>query len=283
MPAHVFKLSPHPAHADPSGSQDRPHAASRHRPVPYQRDAAVVVSLFEARNPAYLHRLPSPQPCCKPGLAVSGIAISAALHLAWLMIAPAGKIKPVTPPVPIRVEWVSLTSRAAPAAKPEPHAPRKPTKPAVKPKAKAAKPAPARPKPILSAPTKASAAVPTAAEHPETPVPSSPAAAVQAVAGPAKEAPLILPHVNADYLDNPAPRYPSASRELGEQGKVLLRAMINTSGRVAQITVRKTSGFDRLDRAALDTVKNWRFVPARRGDEVVPAWVVVPISFTLEG
>jgi protein TonB len=47
--------------------------------------------------------------------------------------------------------------------------------------------------------------------------------------------------------------------------------------------VQKTSGFSRLDQAALETVKHWRFVPARRGSQIVPAWVVVPISFSLEG
>jgi len=38
-----------------------------------------------------------------------------------------------------------------------------------------------------------------------------------------------------------------------------------------------------LDHAARDTVRGWRFAPARRGDVPVPAWVLIPISFRLEG
>ena len=33
---------------------------------------------------------------------------------------------------------------------------------------------------------------------------------------------------------------------------------------------------------AIDTVKRWRFVPARQGDRAVAAWVLVPITFSLE-
>ena len=73
------------------------------------------------------------------------------------------------------------------------------------------------------------------------------------------------------------------ARRLGQQGKVLLHAMINTDGAVTQLDIHKTSVFSRLDQAALETVRNWRFVPARRGDQTVSAWVIVPISFTLEG
>jgi protein TonB len=39
----------------------------------------------------------------------------------------------------------------------------------------------------------------------------------------------------------------------------------------------------RPDQAALETVKDWRFVPERHGSQIVPAWIVVPILFTLEG
>ena len=94
---------------------------------------------------------------------------------------------------------------------------------------------------------------------------------------------MTLPNLNADYLNNPAPAYPSASRHLGEQGKVLLRVLVNSDGQVEQITLRKSSGYDRLDQAAQETVQKWRFVPARRGEQVVSAWVVVPVSFSLEG
>ena len=54
-------------------------------------------------------------------------------------------------------------------------------------------------------------------------------------------------------------------------------------GSAGEIQVRESSGYARLDNAARDTVRGWRFVPARRGETAVPAWVLIPISFRLEG
>jgi protein TonB len=91
------------------------------------------------------------------------------------------------------------------------------------------------------------------------------------------------PNFNADYLENPAPVYPAAARRLGEQGRVILRVLVNVRGTADEVQVRTSSGFARLDDTARDTVRRWRFVPARRGAEPVAAWVLIPISFRLEG
>jgi protein TonB len=48
------------------------------------------------------------------------------------------------------------------------------------------------------------------------------------------------------------------------------------------VEIRTSSGVERLDRAALDAVRRWRFVPARQGDTPVDAWVLVPIRFSLD-
>ena len=95
--------------------------------------------------------------------------------------------------------------------------------------------------------------------------------------------PVVLPNLNASYLQNPAPAYPSRSRQNGEQGKVFIRAFVNEAGKVEKIVLKKSSNYERLDNAALETVKTWRFVPAHRGDVAVSAWVIVPILFNLEG
>lgn len=87
---------------------------------------------------------------------------------------------------------------------------------------------------------------------------------------------------DAAYLANPPPRYPLAARRMGEQGTVLLLVQVGESGRVTGVAVSHSSGSDRLDRAALDTVANWRFEPARRGSIAVAAAVEVPIVFRLE-
>lgn len=71
------------------------------------------------------------------------------------------------------------------------------------------------------------------------------------------------------------------SRRLGEKGRVLLRVFVSAAGRAERVEVKASSGFERLDFAARESVAGWRFVPARCGDEHVAAWVLVPISFVM--
>ena len=105
-------------------------------------------------------------------------------------------------------------------------------------------------------------------------------AATKAVAAPQPIA-VAPPSYNAKYLDNPAPSYPARSRRLREQGTVLLRVYVEPSGKPARVELKQSSGHARLDKTALNTVKRWRFIPARQGDAEVAAWVIVPISFAL--
>lgn len=123
-----------------------------------------------------------------------------------------------------------------------------------------------------------------------SPVAVAPPAPALAPPGPVDAAPtgggsggLTQPIFNADYLDNPAPLYPALSRRQGEQGRVILRVLVNAVGSADEVQVRTSSGFPRLDESARDTVRRWRFVSARRGAEPVAAWVLIPISFRLEG
>lgn len=98
---------------------------------------------------------------------------------------------------------------------------------------------------------------------------------------PAPPLPVIQPRFNADYLDNPKPPYPSISRRLGEEGVVQLRVSVDPGGNVQQIEIYRGSGYPRLDQSALQTVRRWRFVPARQGNQPVSSWVIVPIQFSL--
>lgn len=92
---------------------------------------------------------------------------------------------------------------------------------------------------------------------------------------------VIAVRYDADYLNNPAPVYPILSRRRGEQGRVLLLVQVSAQGMAEKVEIQESSGHLRLDSAALEAVKRWRFVPARRGDETVAASVVVPILFRL--
>lgn len=113
------------------------------------------------------------------------------------------------------------------------------------------------------------------------PQPAVPAPAAPVAAAPAPE-PLVPPRFDAAYLDNPPPAYPAMARRLREEGRVLLRVLVTADGRAGSIEVATSSGSERLDQAALDAVRRWRFVPAKRGDAAVAAHVFVPISFALE-
>jgi protein TonB len=63
----------------------------------------------------------------------------------------------------------------------------------------------------------------------------------------------------------------------------MLRVLVNAKGTADTVELRSSSGSNRLDEAALESVKHWRFVPARQGDQPVSAWVLIPITFSLKG
>jgi protein TonB len=77
------------------------------------------------------------------------------------------------------------------------------------------------------------------------------------------------------------PRYPASARRQGIQGTTLLRVFVASDGRVTDVGVERTAGHPELDDAAADAVRRWRFDPARRGDEAVGMWVLLPVEFRL--
>ena len=124
------------------------------------------------------------------------------------------------------------------------------------------------------APASSAAPTPTAAAAPLTTGSARPASpAAQAV---------VLPYSDADYLNNPPPAYPRMSRRMGEQGTVLVRVFINAEGRAEKADIRTSSGYPRLDDAALETVQRWRYVPGQRAGQAEAMWFNVPIRFVLD-
>lgn len=91
-----------------------------------------------------------------------------------------------------------------------------------------------------------------------------------------------LPSSDAEYLQNPKPSYPSLSKRLGEQGTVLIQVLIGVDGNAQKAEIKKSSGFDRLDQAALTTVLKWRYVPGKRAGVAEAMWFTVPVAFALE-
>jgi protein TonB len=149
----------------------------------------------------------------------------------------------------------------------------------------AAPPPPAAPV-MTAAPEAPSSVAFQVAPQPAVPAPApvvapATAALVSPAAAPAPM-PVTAARFDADYLRNPPPAYPAMSRRLREEGRVLLLVRVSPQGHAESVQVRQTSGFERLDEAGLAAVRQWRFVPARRGDEPVAATVLVPLVFKLE-
>lgn len=84
------------------------------------------------------------------------------------------------------------------------------------------------------------------------------------------------------YAENPKPFYPSDAKKKGYQGEVVLKVEVLSNGGVGQIEVKKSSGFEMLDRSALGTVRQWRFIPAHNGNGSISCWVNIPIKFQLQ-
>lgn len=99
---------------------------------------------------------------------------------------------------------------------------------------------------------------------------------------PPPAAPRELPASAIQYLEPPEPVYPRASRRLGEAGLVVVRVFVGTDGLPKQLQVLQSSGFVRLDEAALDGVRRARFKPPTENGQPTAGWARIPIPFELE-
>jgi protein TonB len=72
------------------------------------------------------------------------------------------------------------------------------------------------------------------------------------------------------------------SRRLGEQGKVLVRVYIDANGQPQRAELKQSSGYERLDETALNTVLKWRYLPGKRNGLAEAMWLQVPLEFRLE-
>jgi protein TonB len=80
-----------------------------------------------------------------------------------------------------------------------------------------------------------------------------------------------------------APAYPALSKRLGEEGKLVLRVELDEKGHVSVAHVVNSSGFKRLDEAAMAAVKTWRCTPPIRNGQPARAVALQPFNFVLQG
>jgi len=80
------------------------------------------------------------------------------------------------------------------------------------------------------------------------------------------------------HVHDATPQYPKESRAVGDQGRVVVRALIAEDGSPIKVEVLSSSGHTRLDEAALAAVAKSTFEPATRDGQVVQDWFSIPIS-----
>ncbi|MDP2019470.1 MAG: energy transducer TonB [Hydrogenophaga sp.] len=180
-------------------------------------------------------------------------------------------------PVQVMAEFIELPQPQVTPTPPPPQPQPAPVPKRVTPPA----PRPA-PQPVAIADPTPSPTAATGITEPQPPAP--PPQTPMVVAEPAPPAPpkIELPSSSADYLNNAPPPYPPLSKRLGEQGKVTVRAFIEVNGTASKAEIRTSSGYERLDQTALQTVMKWRYIPGKRAGVPEAMWFNIPINFVLE-
>lgn len=223
--------------------------------------------------------LAPPRDDLPPSLRRVAVALILALHgaAAWGLLQIDAVREAVGDAVPQFVELI------APPAPEQPRPPEPPAPPPPQPLPKTPPP----PAPLIAA-TPLPATTAPAFVAPELPREPAPPEAVAMAAEPAPTAPpppppaRELPASAIQYLEPPAPAYPRASRRLGESGLVIVRVFVDADGMPRQLQIAQSSGFVRLDEAALEGVRRARFKPPTENGRPTAGWARIPIPFELE-
>jgi periplasmic protein TonB len=221
----------------------------------------------------------------RTGAIVAAVALAHVALLAIVFLA--RNERPPIAPVSrtITAELLSPAPVAAPVAVQS-----TPTPPAPTPPQQHAKPKPRpTPKPVVHELPPAAKPAPTAITTPEPPPPAPAAAApsapapVAAAPAPGKPTVAISAPKNVSHLDCDITRtdYPLLSRRRGETGTAIVQFVVDVTGRIGNITLKKSSGFDRLDDAALAAVRSSSCHPYMENGEAIRATTSVPYVFNL--
>jgi protein TonB len=126
----------------------------------------------------------------------------------------------------------------------------------------------------------ATPAMPEPLEQTEIATQLSAPAAIEAKAAQETEAPPT--EAPRSYLQlkqesgNPAPKYPFAARQMGQEGNVELTYFVTETGEVKDLRVSKSSGFPDLDREAVRAISTYKYSPGQSG------WTKHPVQFSLK-
>lgn len=175
------------------------------------------------------------------------------------------EVKPVEepPPPPPKPQ---LVEKKSPPPTPQPRVADKPV-------------VPEAPMPVMTSASQAPApasnfVVPVQPEAPPAPTPMPKAEAA------APPAPKTISSI--EFVRAPDPAYPMLSRRLGEQGKVMVRVLVDEKGHALDVSVQQSSGKPRLDEAAKKAVLEALFKPYREDGKAEQVYVVVPVVFRMQ-
>lgn len=262
--------------------------AARHAKLRQQHEADIAVEHSKLNKlyalPIHALQLRDSTPPQKPlSWGATLLVVLAHAGVIYLLITQTPPAEVKTPPA--KPMMVSLVAPPAPEPELVPviEPPKPEVKPVIKPKKVVEKIRP------IDKPTErlieATTEQPVVEEAPATPVepvkvadaPKAPPV-VEKVAEPVIEP----PRFGVSYLNNPPPDYPPVSRRLGEEGRVVMKVLVSVDGAAENVKIEQSSGSERLDNAAIQAVKRWKFIPAKKNNQPLSAYVMVPMKFSLD-
>ena len=172
--------------------------------------------------------------------------------------------------VPARPVFLAVLDAPATAAPPKPL-----------PAPPSAKMPPPRPLALPSIAPEPSPAPAVQAAQATVPSPAPVQAPTEPAAAPAPALTKTIPPSAVQYLVPPAPVYSRISAKMRESGKAVVRVYIDEAGLPRDVQLASSTGFSRLDDAALAAVRNCRFKPYLENGSAVAGWAAIPIEFEL--
>ncbi|NUZ04460.1 energy transducer TonB [Piscinibacter koreensis] len=263
-----------PSHSQPSlgsavaaGGGLRPGAATRFTPPP-----------LPARGARH-DRLSRPQ-----RHALIATMVGAHVALGWGLLQISNVREAVVEAAPIFVSLIAPPAPPPPKVVPPPPVPQPP-----RPRPQRVEPRPPPPTVIAAAPSPAPAPfvvpAPPPLPEPSAPAPAPappPAPPAPPAPPPPPPAPKVIPASAVQYLVRPVPEYPRLSQRNGETGRVMIDVLIEAEGPPKTVRLAASSGFSRLDNAALEAVRKARFKPHFENGQTTAVWATIPLEFELE-
>jgi periplasmic protein TonB len=207
---------------------------------------------------------------------LTGGVLAAHVLGGWALLQVDAVRQAVIEAAPIMVSMIAAPEPPKPAPPPPPPKPQPPRpRPAPAPVIAAA-PSPAPAPPAFVVPAPEPAPTPVVAVAPTPPAPPAPPAQV------APSVPKMIPPSAVRYVVEPRLTVPLLSRRLGEQGIVHLRVVVDVRGQLKEASLKKSSGFARIDQQALQDIRTARFAPYTDNGQAIEWETTALLSYELD-